>query len=125
MVAASGGKPAGQGQQVRVRITGERRIKPTFTPECAEMTMESGRILLVDDDPDILRILKDNLELDNYRVIAAKTGKEALQCFEKYSIALIVLDLFLPDIDGIQVCRSIREKIVCAHHHAHGTRPSP
>jgi DNA-binding response OmpR family regulator len=72
--------------------------------------MESARILLVDDDPDILRILKDNLELDNFRVIRAMTGKEALQCFEKYSIALIVLDLSLPDIDGIQVCRLIREK---------------
>jgi DNA-binding response OmpR family regulator len=74
------------------------------------MTMESGRILLVDDDPDILRILKDNLELDNYHVITARTGKEALQCFDRFSIALIVLDLSLPDVDGIQVCRSIREK---------------
>jgi DNA-binding response OmpR family regulator len=72
--------------------------------------MESGRILLVDDDPDILRIIKDNLELDNFRVITAKTGKEALHCFDRYSIALIVLDLSLPDIDGIQVCRFIREK---------------
>jgi DNA-binding response OmpR family regulator len=72
--------------------------------------MESGRILLVDDDPDILRILKDNLELDNYQVTTASTGKEALHCFDKYSIALIVLDLSLPDVDGIQVCRLIREK---------------
>jgi DNA-binding response OmpR family regulator len=72
--------------------------------------MESGRILLVDDDPDILRILKDNLELDNFHVITAQTGKDALQCFDRFSIALIVLDLSLPDIDGIQVCRLVREK---------------
>lgn len=64
----------------------------------------------MDDDQDILRILKDNLELDNYQVITARTGKDALQCFDKYSIDLIVLDLSLPDVDGIQICRSIREK---------------
>lgn len=72
--------------------------------------MESGHILLVDDDPDILRILKDNLELDQFRVMTARTGKEALRCFDKFSVTLIVLDLSLPDIDGIQVCRFIREK---------------
>lgn len=64
----------------------------------------------MDDDQDILRILKDNLELDNYQVMTARTGKDALQCFDKYSIDLIVLDLSLPDVDGIQICRSIREK---------------
>lgn len=64
----------------------------------------------MDDDPDILRILKDNLELDGYRVAAASTGKEALKVFEQANTDLIVLDLSLPDLDGIQVCRSIREK---------------
>jgi len=72
--------------------------------------MQSFHILVVDDDPDILRILQDNLELDGYRVSTASTGKEALQVFEGVPPSLIVLDLFLPDIDGIQVCRSIREK---------------
>lgn len=72
--------------------------------------MQSFHILVVDDDPDILRILQDNLELDGYRVSTASTGKEALQAFEAGTASLIVLDLFLPDIDGIQVCRSIREK---------------
>jgi DNA-binding response OmpR family regulator len=72
--------------------------------------MKSRQILLVDDDPDILRILKDNLELDGYRVAAASAGKEALKVFEQANTDLIVLDLSLPDVDGIQVCRSIREK---------------
>lgn len=74
------------------------------------MTMAVGRILVVDDDPDILRILQDNLELDGYRVLTASTGKEALRLFERVPAALMILDLSLPDIDGIQVCRSIREK---------------
>ncbi|MBI4965414.1 MAG: response regulator transcription factor [Desulfomonile tiedjei] len=72
--------------------------------------MESCQILLVDDDPDILTILKDNLELDGYQVLSTVTGREALQLFERARPDLIILDLSLPDIDGIQVCRSIREK---------------
>ncbi len=72
--------------------------------------MKSRHILLVDDDPDILRILKDNLELDGYRVSTASTGREALKQFERSDTGLVILDLFLPDVDGIQVCRSIREK---------------
>ncbi|MBI5252371.1 MAG: response regulator transcription factor [Desulfomonile tiedjei] len=67
-------------------------------------------ILLVDDDPDILRILKDNLELDGYSVAVSSTGKDALQAFDKARPGLIILDLSLPDIDGIQVCRRIRDK---------------
>ena len=45
--------------------------------------MAAGRILVVDDDPDILRILRDNLELDGYEVFTASTGKEALAVVRK------------------------------------------
>lgn len=72
--------------------------------------MEHVTILLVDDDPDILIILKDNLELDGYRVITAETGRQALEAYEERGPGLIVLDLSLPDVDGIQVCRRIREE---------------
>jgi DNA-binding response OmpR family regulator len=64
----------------------------------------------VDDDLDILRILEDNLKLDGYRVSTASTGREAIRLFESTGVALIILDLSLPDLDGLQVCRSIREK---------------
>jgi DNA-binding response OmpR family regulator len=66
-------------------------------------------ILLVDDDPDILRILKDNLEFDNYKVLLANSGKEALDLFDAARVNLVILDLSLPDIDGIQVCRRMRD----------------
>lgn len=72
--------------------------------------MPAERVLVVDDDDDILRILKDNLELDGYGVETVTTGRGALDSFERLRLDLIVLDLALPDIDGIQVCRSIREK---------------
>jgi DNA-binding response OmpR family regulator len=72
--------------------------------------MAVGPILVVDDDPDILTILKDNLELDGYRVYTTTTGKKALNAFETMTVQLVILDLTLPDVDGIQVCRKIRER---------------
>lgn len=70
--------------------------------------MTAHRILLVDDDEDILAIIKGNLELDGYLVFTATHGKEAIRIFESEAIDLIILDLMLPDIDGIQVCRVTR-----------------
>ena len=73
------------------------------------MKSDAHRILLVDDDRDILKI-QDNLELDGCKVFTATTGKEALRSFQDYAVELVILDLSLPDVDGIQVCRLIREK---------------
>ena len=70
--------------------------------------MGQYNILVVDDDHDILTIIKDNLELDGYEVFTATLGKDAISIFEKEPIDLIVLDLMLPDMDGIQVCRAVR-----------------
>lgn len=70
--------------------------------------MEPFNILVVDDDPDILTIIRDNLELDGYTVYTAEGGKEAISLFKANAIDLIVLDLMLPDMDGIQVCRTTR-----------------
>ncbi len=70
--------------------------------------MNGDCILLVDDDPDICTILRDNLELDGYRVITACTGREALEVANKTFPDLIILDLSLPDTDGLHVCRSLR-----------------
>ena len=66
-------------------------------------------ILLVDDDPDILMVLRGNLELSGYKVITAGSAKEALMACQRDEPDLVVLDLVLPDMDGIQVCCRIRE----------------
>ena len=71
--------------------------------------MQAHRVLIVDDDPDILRIMQDNLELDGYRVIVAATGRAALESVRIREPDLVILDLALPDIDGIRVCRCIRD----------------
>jgi DNA-binding response OmpR family regulator len=72
--------------------------------------VETCRILVVDDDEDILRILKDNLELDGYSVLITSRGKDALKFFEEGGVSLIILDLALPDMDGIQICRNVRAR---------------
>ena len=72
--------------------------------------MNHKKILIVDDDPDIALIIKDNMELDGYQVEVSSNGKKALATLNDQRFDLVMLDLSLPDIDGIQVCRRIREK---------------
>lgn len=69
-------------------------------------------ILLVEDDADIREIEKDYLIRDGFRVVEAADGREALDLFEASSIDLVVLDLNLPVLDGISVCRSLRRHSV-------------
>jgi DNA-binding response OmpR family regulator len=66
------------------------------------------RILLIDDDPDIVTMVQANLELDGYVVDSAGTGGEGLERAERLRPDLVLLDLNLPDIDGIKVCQLLR-----------------
>ena len=68
------------------------------------------RILLVDDEPLILKGLKYSLEQDGYEIESAVDGEEALEKFFAHPCDLIVLDVMLPKIDGLQVCQRIRER---------------
>jgi len=67
------------------------------------------KILLVDDDPDILEIIGFNLEKDNYLVSTAKNGLEAIEIAKKENPHLIILDVMMPVMDGIEACEKIRE----------------
>ena len=67
------------------------------------------RILLVDDEPNILGTLAPLLRTRGYEVFTAMTGRAALEAVDREKPDLIVLDLGLPDADGVDVCRGIRE----------------
>jgi two-component system phosphate regulon response regulator PhoB len=68
------------------------------------------RVLIVDDDPDIVRLVTYNLNHAGYEVQAAQTGREALELVRKQPPDLIVLDVMLPDVDGLEVCRTLRQQ---------------
>ena len=69
----------------------------------------SSKILIVDDDPDIIEILRYNLSLAGYKVKAASNGKEAIKKAKIFIPEIILLDVMMPEMDGIEACRLIRE----------------
>ncbi len=70
--------------------------------------MTKGEILIVDDEPGIIRLISMYLEREGFQAASARTGAEALEMVTRGSPALVVLDIMLPDIDGWEVCREIR-----------------
>ncbi|MDR1131229.1 MAG: response regulator transcription factor [Oscillospiraceae bacterium] len=70
----------------------------------------SKNILAVDDEPKILEVVSSFLESKGYKVFTAENGRQALEVFEKNNIALVLLDLMLPDMSGEEVCAVIRKK---------------
>jgi DNA-binding response OmpR family regulator len=70
----------------------------------------SARILLVDDERSVQTLLTYPLRKDGYEVVSAHDGREALDTFTRERFDLVVLDLMLPKIDGIEVCRRLRSR---------------
>jgi two-component system response regulator VicR len=68
------------------------------------------RILVVDDEPAIVDVLVYNLQRANYEVVVARDGKEALTKARQEEPDLIILDLMLPHLDGLEVCRTLRRE---------------
>lgn len=71
--------------------------------------MSKGRILVVDDEEDILELVKYNLEREGYLVDCVETGEEAIERATAIRPDGILLDLMLPGVDGIEVCRELRK----------------
>ncbi len=72
------------------------------------MKKQDIKILLVDDEPDILEILKYNLSAQGYQVYTAKNGIEGVEKAKKKAPHLIILDVMMPEMDGIEACEIIR-----------------
>jgi DNA-binding response OmpR family regulator len=65
-------------------------------------------ILLVDDEESVQKLLTYPLERDGYRVVQARDGEEALASFDRQAVDLVVLDVMLPKLDGLEVCKRLR-----------------
>lgn len=71
--------------------------------------MSSEKILLVDDEPDILEFISYNLTKEGYDVTTSSNGKEAIEIAKKINPDLIILDVMMPEMDGIETCHEIRK----------------
>lgn len=70
----------------------------------------AGSVLLVEDEENLASLVTAYLEREGYRVVSVGSGGEALRALEREPVRLVVLDLGLPDIDGLDVCRQIRAR---------------
>lgn len=72
------------------------------------MNNPKQKILIVDDEPDIIELIEYNLKKEGYQVFTASNGLEAIQVAKKTLPDLIVLDIMMPKLDGIETCRQLR-----------------
>ena len=73
------------------------------------MSKNEFKIIAIDDEKDILLLLKFNLESEGYHVKTASSGKEGIEIAEEFNPDLILIDIMMPDMDGIETCRRFRE----------------
>ena len=72
------------------------------------MTIEKARVLVVDDEPQITRVLRTVLSSQGYQVRTAAEGEAALTSFTEWHPELVITDLYMPHMDGVELCRRIR-----------------
>src|SRR3990172_11716799 len=77
--------------------------------------MSNEKILVVDDEQDLVKLVRYHLEKEGYKVLSAFNGEDALFLTRKERPALIILDLMLPGIDGLEVCKKLKADQALAH----------
>lgn len=82
-------------------------MRPTMTEPMTGTMLQ--KVLLVDDEPDIIELLKYNLEREGYQVSTALNGRDAIKVAKANRPDLIVLDIMMPGMDGVEVCNQLRQ----------------
>jgi len=82
-------------------------IQPVRTEESTQLATH-GRVLVVDDEPSVLSIVRRTLEWGGYDVVSCSGGRQALECYSQNRFDLVLLDVMMPDLDGVEVLRRIR-----------------
>jgi len=98
-----------------VELVGDKKVRRgSRRSESSALLSVSGRgpasVLIVDDDPDMVLLLETTLRADGIRVITASDGETALKLVREKRPALVLLDMNLPDLDGMNVCKALRDE---------------
>src|SRR5438105_2130929 len=93
---------------VQAAARSARPIPLLFPNEGAGLNMGRSTILVVDDEPNIVEVVSAYLEREHFDVVTASDGEAALQKFKEHDPDLVVLDVMLPRLDGLEVCRRLR-----------------
>ncbi len=101
-----------------------QRQSVTKSRRCRTSAAKKTRILIVEDEPAMVAGLRDNFEYEGYDVISAADGVEGLERALADDPDLVVLDVMMPRMSGLDVCKQLKtRKPVAADHHAHRARP--
>ena len=73
------------------------------------MAAAAQTILVVEDEPDIRKLIQYNLVQDHFKVLEAEDGEQALKILKRDKPSLVILDLMLPGLSGLEICRALRE----------------
>ena len=79
-----------------------------------ELTMPTTRVLIVEDDPNIVDLIRANLAVRGFDTLVSADGSKALSLLETEQPDMVLLDLMLPEADGFELCRQIRERSTVA-----------
>jgi len=105
--------PAAEG--MTVELEGDKQVRRgSLGSDSSALLSVSGRgpatVLIVDDDPDMVLLLETTLRADGIRVITAPDGETALKQIREKRPSLVVLDMQLPDVDGMKICKTLRDE---------------
>ena len=94
--------------KVNIDLTFEEHIIDNFIFDNFGKMVDGQKILLVDDEQDIIEFLSYNIKKEGYKTYSANNGEEAIKIAKEVKPDLIILDVMMPDMDGIETCREIR-----------------
>src|SRR5258708_40181963 len=86
----------------------EKHQNSSRTDSAAALSIRKSRVLVIDDEADLVELVKYNLEKEGFQVISASNGLDGLRMAQWDTPDLVVLDLMMPGMDGLEVCRHLR-----------------